>query len=245
MRVTTAPTRSRVSDAGVRQLQRASARESTRCHCAASRTPVAVPFTVIDAGVYWVGSVTLYFLQLQRGYGSPSSWSASSGYQVLLGMVVVVDAGLGRCPGGGGGIHSARPSLRFRVVQPPSSTRRLWGPHARVSLGGCRCARFRLPSPRRDAPGTNTRVRCSPVACSRGRVHAARSAGPGRGKAFGVSEVQRLAGVLVVDHQIVMGVAGEPDHVAHRQQHPASGNALSGSAGFEVLQRGGHDDAGR
>ena len=38
---------------------------------------------------------------------------------------------MSRC---GGGTHSVRPSLRLRVVQPPCSTRRLSGPHARVSV---------------------------------------------------------------------------------------------------------------
>ena len=51
---------------------------------------------------------------------------------MVLWVVVGIDPTLSAVEARGG-IHSVRPSLRFRVVQPPFPTRRLSGPQARVS----------------------------------------------------------------------------------------------------------------
>ena len=63
-------------------------------------------------------------------------------------------------------------------------------------------------------------------------------------EAFGVSQVERLAGVLVEHRQVVMRVRREADHVGHRKQRPAAGDGMAGT-GFQFLQGGGHDDGGR
>ncbi|AGZ54231.1 hypothetical protein MKAN_13645 [Mycobacterium kansasii ATCC 12478] len=62
---------------------------------------------------------------------------------------------------------------------------------------------------------------------------------PRRGQPFAVIQRQCLA--AVENRQIVAGVAGQPNHIAHRQQGAAAGESLSGS-GFQFGQRGGHDD---
>ena len=67
---------------------------------------------------------------------------------------------------------------------------------------------------------------------------------PAGGEAFGAAAVERFAGVLVVDHQVVMGLGGLLDHLAHRQQGAPTGDGHTGG-GLQVLQRGGHDDRGR
>src|SRR5215217_4443335 len=67
---------------------------------------------------------------------------------------------------------------------------------------------------------------------------------PGGGEAFSPPAVELFGGVLVVDHQVVMRLAGQSDDIGHRQQAAAGGDTTSGG-GFEVLQRGGDDDRGR
>ena len=53
--------------------------------------------------------------------------------------------------------------------------------------------------------------------------------------------IERQGFAVVEDGQVVVGVAGEPDHIRHRQQGAAAGERLAG-AGFQFLQRGGDDD---
>ncbi|BBZ44214.1 hypothetical protein MPRM_14950 [Mycobacterium parmense] len=64
----------------------------------------------------------------------------------------------------------------------------------------------------------------------------------GGGQAFGV--VQRQGFAPVEDRQVVMGMAGQADHVGHWQPRAAAGEAAPGG-GFEFGQGGGDDDAGR
>jgi hypothetical protein len=56
--------------------------------------------------------------------------------------------------------------------------------------------------------------------------------------------MQCTAGVFVEDGQVVVGVAGHPDHGRHGQQGSGGGDGLS-DTGFEFLQGGGDDDGGR
>jgi hypothetical protein len=65
----------------------------------------------------------------------------------------------------------------------------------------------------------------------------------GRRQPFRLAQVQRSAGV-VEDRQIVVGVGGQADHVAHRDQGAPGGDGVPGP-GFEFGQGGGHDDGDR
>ena len=63
----------------------------------------------------------------------------------------------------------------------------------------------------------------------------------GEASAFGVIERECFA--VVEDGQVVVGVASQPDHIAHRQQGAAAGERFAG-AGFQLFECGGDDDAG-
>jgi hypothetical protein len=65
---------------------------------------------------------------------------------------------------------------------------------------------------------------------------------PGGGESFGVLKRDRFA--FVKDRQVMVGVAGQPDHLAHRQERAAAGECLTGR-GLQVFEGGGHDDRGR
>ncbi|MCW2651650.1 MAG: hypothetical protein JWR32_2626, partial [Mycobacterium sp.] len=63
------------------------------------------------------------------------------------------------------------------------------------------------------------------------------------GQAFALAEPEG-AGLVVEDQQVVLGVAGQPDHVADRQ-HAAPAGERDAGFGVQVLEAGGDDDADR
>jgi len=56
--------------------------------------------------------------------------------------------------------------------------------------------------------------------------------------------IQRECFAVVEDRQVVMRVAAQADHVAHRHDGAATGQTPPGR-GFELGQGGGDDDGGR
>ena len=99
------------------------------------------------------------------------------------------------------------------------------------------------PSRRRGGLLSNSRARRSPARCSRDPWHRDHALIRG-GDAAGAAQIQRAALVLVEHSQVVVGVAGHADHVAHRQQCPAAGHRSPGCRG-QLLQGGRHDDRHR
>ena len=55
--------------------------------------------------------------------------------------------------------------------------------------------------------------------------------------------IERERFALVEDGQVVVGVAGQPDHVGHRQQRAAGGQGFP-AAGLQLFECGGDHDAG-
>ena len=55
--------------------------------------------------------------------------------------------------------------------------------------------------------------------------------------------IERERFALVENRQVVVGMGGQPDHIAHRQQRAAAGEPFAGG-GLEFVQGGRDDDAG-
>jgi len=159
---------------------------------------------------------------------------------MVLWVVVGIDPTLSAVEARGG-IHSVRPSLRFRVVQPPPD-------QAVVGTAG-QGEFIDVGFPVVGDPAVDV-VDLTPVGrCGAARAGAAplervqHDALPRSCEAFRAATVQRFAGVFVIDHQVVMRLCRQPDHIAHRQQR-ATGGDCDTRRGLQVLQRRGHDDRG-